>query len=142
MSRSTPAALASRAMICTISSRTSPLPRGNWCDARSTVGAAKAEPAIKAPASASAIPPRLKFVMDPPPDWPIKNSGNAPGPRRSLAHRRVDFRGDPQLAFHARNAVNRSHDAGGLLPLLARTYNAAPAPPAVLPAPPHDATPP
>src|SRR5260370_19072460 len=110
-------------MICTISSRTSPLPPGNWCDARSTVGAAKAEPAIKAPASASAIPPRLKFVMDPPLDWPIKNSGNAPGPRRSLAHRRADFRGDPQFAFHAGHALNRSHDAVGILPLLARIYD-------------------
>src|SRR5258708_31456175 len=119
-------------MICTISSRTSPLPPGNWCDARSTVGAAKAEPAIKAPASASAIPPRLKFVMDPPPDWPVKNAGNAPGPRRSLAHRRADFRGDPQLAFHARHAVNRSHDAGGVVPLLARIDDTAQAHPAAL----------
>src|SRR6185312_14529393 len=33
MSRSTLAALASLAMICTISSRGSPLPPGNWCDA-------------------------------------------------------------------------------------------------------------
>src|SRR5258708_16963940 len=112
-------------MICTISSRTSPLPPGNWCDARSTVGAAKAEPRTKAPATASALPPRLKFVMDPPPDWPIKNSGNAPGPRRSLAHRRVDFRGDPQLAFPAGHAVKRSRDAGGILPLLARISDPA-----------------
>src|SRR5882672_368773 len=41
-SRSTPAALASRAMICTISSRTSPRPPGNWCEARSVVDCAKA----------------------------------------------------------------------------------------------------
>src|SRR5258706_2120493 len=40
MSRSTPAAVASRAMICTISSRTSPRPPGNWCEARSVIGAA------------------------------------------------------------------------------------------------------
>src|SRR6266849_10072318 len=129
-SRSTPAALASRAMICTISSRTSPLPPGNWCAARNTVGAAKTEPEIKAPASAKAIPPRLKWVMDSPPDWSIKNAGRAA--RRSLAHRRADFRGDSQFAFHARNAVNRSHDAGGVFPLLARIDYPAQAHPAAL----------
>src|SRR5438067_803489 len=42
MSSPTPAALASRAMICTISSRASPLPPGNWCDAFSTVCASAA----------------------------------------------------------------------------------------------------
>src|SRR5882762_5839455 len=129
-SSSTPAALASRAMICTISSRTSPLPPGNWCDARNTVGAAKTEPEIKAPASAKAIPPRLKWVMDSPPDWSIKNAGRAA--RRSLAHRRADFRGDSKFAFHARNPVNRSHDAGGVFPLLARIHYPAQAHPAAL----------
>src|SRR6266571_3295150 len=130
-SSSTPAALASRAMICTISSRTSPLPPGNWCEARSTVGAAKAEPVIKPPASAKAIPPRLKFVMDSPPDWSIKNAGSRAA-RQSLAHRRADFRGDPQFAFHARHAVNRSHDAGGVFPLLARINDPAQAHPAAV----------
>src|SRR5882762_10739139 len=129
-SSSTPAALASRAMICTISSRTSPLPPGNWCEARSTVGAAKAEPAIKPPASAKAIPPRLKLVMDSPPDWSIKNAGRAA--RRSLAYRRADFRGDSQFAFHTRHAMNRSNDAGGVLPLLARIDDPAQAHPAAL----------
>src|SRR3989475_6478473 len=118
-SRSTPAALASRAMICTISSRTSPLPPGNWCDARNTVGAAKAGPEIKAPASANAMPHRLKFLMD-------------ASSSRSFTHRRADFRGDSQFAFHARNAVNRSHDAGGVFPLLARIdYPAQPHPAAL-----------
>src|SRR2546427_4958450 len=118
-SRSTLAALASRAMICTISSRTSPLPPGNWCDARNTVGAAKAGPEIKAPASANAMPHRLKFFMD-------------ASSSRSFTHRRADFRGDSQVAFHARNAVNRSHDAGGVFPLLARIdYPAQPHPAAL-----------
>src|SRR5438093_3802013 len=129
-SSSTPAALTSRAMICTISSRTSPLPPGNWCDARSTVCAAKAEPEIKAPASAKAVPPRLRWVMDSPPGRSIKNAGRAA--RRSLAHRRADFRGDPQFAFHSRNPVNRSHDAGGVFPLLASIDYAAQAHPAAL----------
>src|SRR6266480_5232181 len=130
-SSSTPAAFASRAMICTISSRTSPLPPGNWCEARSTVGAAKAEPAIKPPASARAIP-RLKFVMD------LLQIGRSRTPetpraaRRSLAHRRADFRGDSQLAFHAHNAVNRSHDAGGVFPFLARVNDPAQAHPSAL----------
>src|SRR6266699_1055343 len=129
-SSSTPAALASRAMICTISSRTSPLPPGNWCEARSTVGAAKAEPEIKAPASAKAVPLRLRFVMDSPPHCSIKSAGNAA--RRSLAHRRADFRADSQFAFHARHAVDRSHDPGGVLPLLARIDDPAQAHPAAL----------
>src|SRR3989449_1970929 len=106
-------------MICPISPRRSPLPPGTWCDARNTAGAAKAEPAIKAPASARAMPHRLKFFMD-------------ASSSRSLAHRRADFRGDSQFAFHARNPVNRSHDAGGVFPLLARIDYAAQAHPAAL----------
>src|SRR6266853_2307115 len=129
-SRSTPAALASRAMICTISSRTSPLPPGNWCDARSTVGAAKAEPATKPPASAKANPPRLKFVMDSSRLVDQKRRKRLGPQRRSLAHRRADFRGDSQFAFHARDAANRSHDPGGVLPLLARIDDPAQAHPA------------
>src|SRR2546423_10750280 len=131
-SRSTPAALVSRAMICTISSRTSPLPPGNWCEARNTTGGARAEPAIKPPASARAIPSRLKFVMDPPPDCSIKNAGNARAPPRSFAHRRADFRGDSQFAFHARDAVDRSHDPRGVFPLLACMNDPAQAHPAAL----------
>src|SRR5690349_15714966 len=41
-------------MICTISSRTSPRPPGNWCEARSVVGAAAAVAEIAASAVASA----------------------------------------------------------------------------------------
>src|SRR5690242_20549781 len=41
-------------MICTISSRTSPRPPGNWCDARRTVGAPYAVNAIAESAVASA----------------------------------------------------------------------------------------
>src|SRR5262245_48076448 len=60
-SRPTLAALASRAMIWTISSRASPLPPGNWCDALSTVCAwAAAENAQRAAAKAAAnFPIRL-----------------------------------------------------------------------------------
>src|SRR5882762_2527382 len=65
-SSSTPAALASRAMICTISSRTSPLPPGNWCDALSTVGAANALPPHAA-SSAANMPIRPNFVIGLPP---------------------------------------------------------------------------
>src|SRR5438128_7089596 len=61
-SRSTLAALASRAMICTISSRTSPRPPGNWCEARRVVGAPRALALIAAP-SALAIMACLMRVI-------------------------------------------------------------------------------
>src|SRR6266536_1186356 len=63
MSRSTPAAFASRAMICTISSRTSPLPPGNWCDARNVTGVAAAVPASSAAVSAASTSIRLNFLI-------------------------------------------------------------------------------
>src|SRR5439155_5421618 len=55
------ALLASLAMICTISSRGSPLPPGNWCEALSTVWAG----AELASAQAPAIPARIamNFLM-------------------------------------------------------------------------------
>src|SRR3954467_9373077 len=68
ISRSTFAALASRAMICTISSRTSPRPPGNWCEARSVVGAANALAAENAP-SAVTISPSLNPAI-------LSSSGN------------------------------------------------------------------
>src|SRR5438445_11627207 len=60
-SRPTFAAFASRAMICTISSRTSPLPPGNWCAARSVTLAARALVASAATPSAARI--RVSFTM-------------------------------------------------------------------------------
>src|SRR6266436_9559886 len=62
ISRSTLAALASRAMICTISSRTSPRPPGNWCEARSVVGAARAL-ALNAANTAAATAAHLSGIM-------------------------------------------------------------------------------
>src|SRR4051812_45474804 len=52
-------------MICTISSRTSPRPPGNWCEARSVVGAASAalHAAARAPAS-SAL--EMFLILSPP----------------------------------------------------------------------------
>src|SRR6267143_4380466 len=61
-SRSTFAALASRAMICTISSRTSPRPPGNWCEARSVVGAARTPVLINAN-TAAATAAHLSGIM-------------------------------------------------------------------------------
>src|SRR5438309_5919369 len=61
-SRSTLAAFASRAMICTISSRTSPRPPGNWCEARSVVGAARAL-ALNAANAAAATAVDLSGIM-------------------------------------------------------------------------------
>jgi len=56
--------LASRAMICTISSRASPLPPGNWWEARSTIGAATAVPARQTAASAARSGPRdIAFML-------------------------------------------------------------------------------
>src|SRR5260370_17588738 len=51
---------------------------------------------------------------------------------RLLAHRRADFRGGPQFAFHARHSMNRSHDAVDVVPLLARIDDTAQAHPAAL----------
>src|SRR3954467_6510947 len=62
-SSSTLAALASRATICTISSRTSPLPPGNWCDARRVVGAAYVCTLAEASAAAHAIATTLTVLM-------------------------------------------------------------------------------
>src|SRR4051812_39264758 len=63
MSSSTLAAFASRATICTISSRTSPLPPGNWCDARRVVGAAYVCTLAEASAAAHAIATTLIVLM-------------------------------------------------------------------------------
>src|SRR6185369_16464649 len=57
------AAFASRAMICTISSRTSPLPPGNWCDARRVTLAANTGAAATQRATAAAM--RNVCFMDP-----------------------------------------------------------------------------
>src|SRR5437868_2496551 len=55
-------AFASRAMICTISSRTSPLPPGNWWEARSVTFAATAfVPAAMATAHAKTV--RVSLFM-------------------------------------------------------------------------------
>jgi hypothetical protein len=55
------AAAASLAIICTMSSRTSPLPPGNWCEARIVTSAATAVTATQA-AQAAAI--ALSNFMD------------------------------------------------------------------------------
>src|SRR5882672_2538361 len=122
-SSSTPAALASRATICTISSRTSPLPPGNWCDARNTVGAASADPTNKAPARLTAIPPagiplRLKLLMSRPPEL-------SDSPRSSITHRRADLGGHPQLVLHRHHAVHGHGHPRGAVRLLARRDDAA-----------------
>src|SRR5439155_8808424 len=49
-------------MICTISSRTSPRPPGNWCEARSVVGAARAL-ALNAANRAAATAADLSGIM-------------------------------------------------------------------------------
>src|SRR5436853_7044141 len=49
-------------MICTISSRTSPRPPGNWCEARSVVGAARAF-ALNAANTAAATAADLGGIM-------------------------------------------------------------------------------
>src|SRR5256885_14205230 len=49
-------------MICTISSRTSPRPPGNWCEARSVVGAARAL-ALNAANMAAATAADLSGIM-------------------------------------------------------------------------------
>src|SRR5437870_13867277 len=49
-------------MICTISSRTSPRPPGNWCEARSVVGAARAF-ALNAANTAAATAADLSGIM-------------------------------------------------------------------------------
>src|SRR3989441_3137323 len=50
-------------MICPISSRTPPRPRGNWCEARNTVGAAGAARASAAAASPAITSIHLDFIM-------------------------------------------------------------------------------
>src|SRR5882762_1182762 len=49
-------------MICTISSRTSPRPPGNWCEARSVVGAAR-ELALIDASTAAATAAHLSGIM-------------------------------------------------------------------------------
>src|SRR2546422_6851263 len=49
-------------MICTISSRTAPRPPGNWCEARSVVGAARAL-ALNAANTAAATAADLSGIM-------------------------------------------------------------------------------
>src|SRR2546428_6349125 len=118
-SRSTPAALASRAMICTISSRTSPRPPGNWCEARKTVGAATANPASAAAASAAPTANHLDFIMCASSKIDDRRS------RRLLAHPRADLRDDPQLVLQRFDAGDRADDAVGVARLLAGRHHPA-----------------
>src|SRR5229473_7142461 len=136
-SSSTPAALASRAMICTISSRASPLPPGNWCEALSGCAWALAASARTATAPAIMI---AVFFMSPSDflveDGPYahgtvepgycqndKNSDLVAAPLRCLSDRPVRLRGALQnqvralLADQDRGGVGvagdqRRHDRG------------------------------
>src|SRR5262249_41639095 len=103
-------------MIWTISSRTSPRPPGNWCDARRTVGAASAEPA---PSASAAIPMYLKLLMTPLLQK-CRFSLNS-----LFAHRRPDLRGHPELVLDRHHARHRHHDARCAVRLVAGRDDAA-----------------
>src|SRR5579871_6964978 len=51
-------------MICTISSRTSPLPPGNWCEARKMISSAAAVPAKPTSSAALTAPSVKSFLID------------------------------------------------------------------------------
>src|SRR5882724_2436377 len=139
-SRSTPAALASRAMIWTISSRTSPRPPGNWCDARNTVGAGIAWPANSESArltatAAAATPLRLKVLMSPPPELSIPCGPGMPGTvlyLPSLTPGRADVGGHPQLVLDRHHPGHGHHDPRRVRRLVAGRNDAAHAHPGVV----------
>src|SRR6266851_3382187 len=111
-SRPTFAAFASRAMICTISSRTSPLPPGNWCAARSVTLAPKALVARAAAPNAARM--RVIFTMVSPPGsldlWVFwccrccRKSGGGAVPFRLARGARQVLEGREHAAFLERHA--------------------------------------